>query len=371
MASTNPLVFIGRVFIDENRSFDVFSSDLIPSPTGGLYSIVRLYARPTSEQCQENRSVEMTVRITLDLQQNPNFACRNDIADILRAVGLAKLKIALRQDKTPGSLPDVSIGTNNWEKLVALRGNGFTAKESIRTDYADRQILKRRIMNHLMKNGPDTTIADLKDSLAEEELTFRPALVQLRESGYVIQDRDRWYLSDQGERLCVAGKIKDTFPLENPINGSRNSDLETSSASSETDGHRWDVFICHASEDKAAVVLPLAKALEALGLKVWIDNRELMIGDSLRQKIDEGLVSSRYGIVVLSPDFFAKNWTRLELDALVSREANEGRKVILPVWHEVSKDDVARNSPILASKLSGTTHGGIDRLAEQLKEAMQ
>jgi hypothetical protein len=51
----------------------------------------------------------------------------------------------------------------------------------------------------------------------------------------------------------------------------------------------WDIFISHASEDKAEVARPLQKILEGAGLRVWLDENQLEIGDSLREKIDEGL----------------------------------------------------------------------------------
>lgn len=65
----------------------------------------------------------------------------------------------------------------------------------------------------------------------------------------------------------------------------------------------YDVFISHTSEDKDAIVRPLAEALAKGGLKVWYDEFELKIGDSLRRKIDKGLAHSRFGIVVLSQAF--------------------------------------------------------------------
>ena len=68
----------------------------------------------------------------------------------------------------------------------------------------------------------------------------------------------------------------------------------------------FDVFISHASEDKDAIVRPLAIALQQHGLEVWYDEFELRIGDSLRRKIDKGLAHSRFGVVVLSQYFFAK-----------------------------------------------------------------
>jgi hypothetical protein len=76
----------------------------------------------------------------------------------------------------------------------------------------------------------------------------------------------------------------------------------------------YDVFISHASEDKEAVVRPLAHALSNGGLKVWYDEFELRIGDSLRRKIDAGPAKSRFGVVVLSRSFFRKGWANYELD---------------------------------------------------------
>lgn len=82
----------------------------------------------------------------------------------------------------------------------------------------------------------------------------------------------------------------------------------------------WDVFISHASEDKETVVLPLCAALRRAGLKIWLDRQELHLGDSLREKIDEGLANSRFGVVVLSPSFMAKGWPRRELNGLMAIE---------------------------------------------------
>jgi hypothetical protein len=132
----------------------------------------------------------------------------------------------------------------------------------------------------------------------------------------------------------------------------------------------WDFFICHASEDKKDVVDPLAEELRKHGARVWYDRWELRIGDSLRRKIDEGLSSSRYGIVVISQDFFRKEWPQRELDGLVQREV-EGRKVILPVWHNVTRKDVASYSPPLADKMAGTTSRGVPALAEELIQAIE
>ncbi len=113
----------------------------------------------------------------------------------------------------------------------------------------------------------------------------------------------------------------------------------------------YDVFISHASEDKDDLVRPLADELVALGIKVWYDEFCFTVGDSLRRSIDAGLANSRFGIVVLSPSFLEKNWPQYELDGLVQREMESG-KIILPLWHKVSKSEVMRYSPSLADKLA-------------------
>jgi len=121
----------------------------------------------------------------------------------------------------------------------------------------------------------------------------------------------------------------------------------------------YDVFICHASEDKEAFVAPLAHALQDGGVRVWYDSFELQWGDKLRGKIDQGLSSSRYGLVVLSKAFFEKNWPKTELDALVARQNNEGKKVVLPIWHGVGPEEVSQFSSILASTVAIRSSDGI------------
>lgn len=118
---------------------------------------------------------------------------------------------------------------------------------------------------------------------------------------------------------------------------------------------QYDVFISHAGEDKDEVVRPLAQSLREMGLVVWYDEFELGIGDSLRRKIDKGLVASRFGVVVLSPAFFQKGWPNYELDGLVTREVAGSKQIILPVWHKVSQAEVMSYSPSLADKLARST----------------
>lgn len=136
----------------------------------------------------------------------------------------------------------------------------------------------------------------------------------------------------------------------------------------QVEGH--DVFISHASEDKASVARQLANRLRDLGYRVWYDEFELKVGMSLRRSIDKGLVGSRFGIVILSPAFFAKEWPQRELDGLVAQETAGKPDRILPVWHEVDREAVARYSPTLADRVAAITTDGLDTVVEELVEAI-
>jgi hypothetical protein len=133
----------------------------------------------------------------------------------------------------------------------------------------------------------------------------------------------------------------------------------------------YDVFISHASEDKDAIVRDLAHGLQQRGLEVWYDEFALRVGDSLRRKIDVGLTTSRFGVVVLSPYFFAKNWSQYELDGLVTREMTGERQIILPIWHNVTRDDVVGYSPSLADKVAlRTSDASVEDIAAEIADVV-
>lgn len=133
----------------------------------------------------------------------------------------------------------------------------------------------------------------------------------------------------------------------------------------------YDVFISHATEDKDEVVRPLAKALQNEGLSVWYDEFELRIGDSLRRKIDKGVATSKFGVIVFSEMFFKKGWTNYELDGLVTRQ-NTGEQILLPIWHNVTKKQVIDYSPSLADKVarSTATHT-VEEIASEIADLIQ
>jgi hypothetical protein len=128
----------------------------------------------------------------------------------------------------------------------------------------------------------------------------------------------------------------------------------------------YDLFICHASEDKEPFVRELAETLRDRHVEVWYDEFSLKIGDSLRRAIDRGLGSSRFGVIVLSKAFFAKEWPQYELDGLLQREIDARTTVLLPVWLDVSQSEVFQYSPSLAGRVAASTRRGVADVAAQI-----
>ena len=132
---------------------------------------------------------------------------------------------------------------------------------------------------------------------------------------------------------------------------------------------RRDFFLSHAGEDRADFVGPLAEEIVRRGHTLWFSEYEITLGDSLRAKIDRGLADSRFGVVVLSPAFFEKPWTQAELDALASRAAQEGRKVILPIRHRLTFEDLRIRSPLLAGVVSVDSSAGTPAVVDAILKA--
>lgn len=131
------------------------------------------------------------------------------------------------------------------------------------------------------------------------------------------------------------------------------------------------LFISHAWEDKADLVEPLVRALEAEpDFKVWYDKHALKMGDRLLEKISQGLSECDYGVVVLSEHFFSKQWPKNELDGLFALET-EQRKLILPIWKDVTVEDIKKFSPILVGRLGVPASAGVATLVSEIRRAVQ
>jgi hypothetical protein len=133
-----------------------------------------------------------------------------------------------------------------------------------------------------------------------------------------------------------------------------------------------DVFLSHASEDKEDIARPLRDALDARGVTVWFDELHVKVGQSIRREIESGIAGCRFGVVIVSPHFLAKQWTQAELDALFGKKMDQGQNVVLPIWHHVSKNEVSQHSPLLAGVFAlNTAVSTVDEIADSLVEVVR
>ncbi len=191
----------------------------------------------------------------------------------------------------------------------------------------------------------------------------------------VIPNDGHWYVTVDLMGMSQGARVSSSVSVEpSPLPIARTSPpaplsevhVERPPTGAQGDGRRWDVFISHASEDKAAIARPLYDALDRFGVSVWFDEAELRIGDSLRRKIDQGLARSAFGVVIFSEAFFTKGWPQYELDGVVTRSV-AGQQNLLPIWHKVTKDEVRAQSPSLADKVArSTTEFAVEEIAEEI-----
>lgn len=131
------------------------------------------------------------------------------------------------------------------------------------------------------------------------------------------------------------------------------------------------VFISFASADRDAVAAPVARALKRRGYSVWYDGDSLAAGDSLRSCLDEGLRQCDFGIVVLSESYFEASWTNDELSGLIAREKASDRRILVPIWHNITQSQVSEFSPILSDRVALSTEGGIRQLIRGIVQTIQ
>src|SRR6266496_5017723 len=132
-----------------------------------------------------------------------------------------------------------------------------------------------------------------------------------------------------------------------------------------------DVFICHASEDKEGVVLPIVTTLRAYGVSTWIDCEQLRIGDRLQPSIDVALACCRFAAVVFSPIFFDKPWIAYELDRIMYSVIND-RQVLLPIVHRMTGSELLERAPFMEGKIwRSTADFSIEQLAKEIAHVVR
>lgn len=110
----------------------------------------------------------------------------------------------------------------------------------------------------------------------------------------------------------------------------------------------YDVFISHANADKMSYVNDLKASLDKLGVSIFYDKDTLKWGDDWKAKILEGVEKAEFAIIVISDNFFGREWTEIELHEFLNRQNQKGQKVILPLLHNISLSQLTEKYPAVA-----------------------
>lgn len=135
-----------------------------------------------------------------------------------------------------------------------------------------------------------------------------------------------------------------------------------------TNVYEYDVFISYASEDKAYAT-ELCEKLRSLRVKVWFDKANLRIGDSVLTTIGGVVSRSRFCVLILSEHYLKTGWAQEEMKLLLHLQFSSRERKILPLWHNITKNDVKDNSPFLMDIQALSTRGtSTDEIAHKILE---
>lgn len=105
----------------------------------------------------------------------------------------------------------------------------------------------------------------------------------------------------------------------------------------------YDVFVSHASADKENYVQELQESFKKLGIKIFYDADTIEWGDDWERKIKNGLEKCRYGVIVVTKNFYNRIWTEKELKSFLIRQNNNCENVILPILYNTSIDELKKH----------------------------
>lgn len=270
----------------------------------------------------------------------------NDVAALRGKEATAARKAADAQKKMASAQTGAARATSS----ASQRTYTTTAEREMRV-WTDAQQDQAKFSTQIASKSRE--IAQLQERISREEQ--REHQKSVRDADMLSKQRARVEKDAIAANRALQQRVED---LEQQVLSQLEKDASATPNHNpippEGEAEAYDVFISHASEDKTEFVDDFARKARDAGLRVWYDRFALEWGDSLRSKIDAGLAGSYFGVVILSPKFFAKQWTSYELDGLLDK-ALDGKGRLLPIWHRVTRDDVQQYAPSLAGRLALNT----------------
>lgn len=129
----------------------------------------------------------------------------------------------------------------------------------------------------------------------------------------------------------------------------------------------YEVFISHASEDKAEIARPIFEACQRHGIKAFLDEEHIGWGESFTKKINTALGASRTILAVVSSTSVAKDWPVLEINTALALEVSREKRVV-PVM--VGRPDLSK-LPLIRGKDWLVWDGDAEKVALALKDVIR
>ena len=129
----------------------------------------------------------------------------------------------------------------------------------------------------------------------------------------------------------------------------------------------YDLFLCHAWDDRRGAATELHDLLEAQDVSVWFSERDILLGLPFMREIDKGLAKTRTGLVLITPAFLK----RIESGGVSEKELSEllSRDLLIPVAHGVTFDEIREISPLLGSRNGlSTDENPLEDIAKKIAE---
>ncbi|WP_231567794.1 toll/interleukin-1 receptor domain-containing protein [Sinomonas humi] len=130
---------------------------------------------------------------------------------------------------------------------------------------------------------------------------------------------------------------------------------------------RWDVFLCHAWDDRQGAAAQLHDRLKAAGVSVWFSEKNVLLGTPLLREIDKGLARSRAGLVLVTRAFLR----RLEAAGIAEKELSAllARELLVPIVHGTTYEELRDVSPLLGSRSGlSTAEDTMEVIAAKIRE---
>jgi len=129
--------------------------------------------------------------------------------------------------------------------------------------------------------------------------------------------------------------------------------------------HERVAFISHSTKDKP-FVRKLAADLVASGVKVWVDEQRILVGDSIPEKIAQGLAESDFFLIVVSQNSINSAWVQKELSGALVNEIERRKVTVLPVkLDDASMPDSIKDKAY--ADFRGSYDEGLNKLIQSIK----